>query len=67
MGSAWWGSEARILHEGVKGRGEKKARDFGGFDGEKGYHGTGNGSPTLGVWVGERERETVECVRLCVS
>jgi hypothetical protein len=47
------------LRKGVKGRGEKKARDFGGFDGEKGYHGTRNGSPTLCVWMGERERESL--------
>ena len=57
MCSAWWGSKASILCEGVKGQGEKKVRDFGGFDREKGYHGTGNGSPTLSVWVGKRKRE----------
>jgi hypothetical protein len=43
---------------GSQGQGEKKARDFGGFNGEKGYHGTRNGSPTLCVWV-VRERESL--------
>lgn len=62
MGPAWWGSEASRLREGVRGGGEKKARDFGGFDGEKEYHGSGNGSPTLCVGEGEREKETVGCV-----
>lgn len=69
MGSAWWGSEATRLREGVRVGGEKKARDFGGIDGEEGYHGTGNGSPTLCVWVRGGDREsvcTVPSVSVCV-